>query len=90
MLPQPAAAVGDDREQKLTVLAHRLVDAVCQGNLGEVAFVVSYALVSVLRSWPHRTGREVLTKTGRRLARNVVGILRRMRHAGRGGLPGKA
>jgi len=52
------------------VLANRLVDAVyadCQGNLGEVAFVFSYALASVLRSWPHRTGREILARAGRLL-----------------------
>src|SRR5215472_9020112 len=70
MLPEPASAVSEDREQKLTVLANRVVDAVyadCQGNLGEVAFVFSYALASVLRSWPHRTGREILARAGRLL-----------------------
>jgi len=64
----PAPSV--DRERELTAVANRLVDAVyadCQGNLGEVAFVFSHALASVLRSWPHTAGRELLAKAARLL-----------------------
>ena len=48
-------------------MANSLIDAVyadCQGNLGEIAFVFSYALTSVVRSWPNGEGREILAKAG--------------------------
>jgi hypothetical protein len=63
-----------ERERELARMANGIVDAVysnCQGNLGEVAVVLSSALVSVLRSWPREAGCEMLAKVGRLLHRTL-------------------
>ena len=67
MLSPKRSAASVDRERELTEMANRLIDAVyadCHGNLGEMAFVFSYALASVVRSWPSKEGRETLAKAG--------------------------
>src|SRR5262249_26812411 len=65
ILSPKQSAAGVNRERELTATANRLVDAVyadCEGNLGEMALVFSYALASVVRSWPNTEGREILAK----------------------------
>ena len=51
----------------------------CHGNLGEVAVVLSSALVSVLLSWPKEAGCEMLVRVGRRLHRTLWAALIRGR-----------
>jgi len=73
MLPeQPALSA--ERDLELTRMANGIVDAAysnCHGDLGEVAVVLSSALVSVLRSWPKEAGSEMLVKVGRLLHRTL-------------------
>jgi len=60
-----AERVAGLRELRLSALANQVVDAVhakCDGEPTEMAFVLSLALASVVRSWPHRASREVLAK----------------------------
>jgi hypothetical protein len=74
MLTREQLAASVEREQQLTRLANRLVDAIdgdCQGDLGEMALVFSHALASVLRSWPGGTGRQGLVTAGRLLHRTL-------------------
>ena len=82
LTPEQLVAIVE-REQQLTRMANRLVDAVdtdYQGNLGEMALVLSHALASVLRSWPEGTGREGLVTAGRLLHRTLWASCEAPRH----------
>jgi hypothetical protein len=68
------SALSAERELELARMANGIIDAVyanCEGNLGEVAVVLSSALASVLRSWPREAGCEMLVKAGRLLHRTL-------------------